>query len=98
MQKANSVKEALENFVNKDQLEGVTCTKTNQEVNAWQQMTLEKLPVVLILHLKWFEYKGDDCKKILKSVEFPIELRLESSELSAAIYFLFEFWVISHSF
>lgn len=74
------MKEALENFVNKDQLEGVTCTKTNQEVNAWQQMTLEKLPYVLILHLKWFEYRGDDCKKILKSVEFPIELKLDSSK------------------
>lgn len=79
-QKANSVKEALENFVNKDQLEGVTCTKTNQEVNAWQQMTLEKLPIVLILHLKWFDYKGDVCTKILKTVDFPIDLKLDSSE------------------
>lgn len=76
------MKEALENFVNKDQLEGVTCTKTNQEVNAWQQMTLEKLPIVLILHLKWFDYKGDNCTKILKTVEFPIELKLEPSKLS----------------
>lgn len=73
------MKEALENFVNKDQIEGVTCTKTNQEVNAWQQMTLEKLPVVLILHLKWFGYNGD-CTKILKTVEFPIELKIDSSK------------------
>lgn len=80
VQKANSVKEALENFVNKDQLEGVTCTKTNQEVNAWQQMTLEKLPVVLILHLKLFDYKGDICTKILKTIDFPIDLKLDSSK------------------
>lgn len=94
------MKEALENFVNKDQLEGVTCTKTNQEVNAWQQMTLEKLPIVLILHLKWFDYKGDNCTKILKTVEFPIELKLEPSKLlnsnfypikNLIIFFLFFF-------
>lgn len=66
--------------MNKDQLEGVTCTKTNQEVNAWQQMTLEKLPIVLILHLKWFDYKGDVCTKILKTVDFPIELKLDPSK------------------
>lgn len=86
LQKANSVKEALENFVNKDQLEGVTCTKTNQEVNAWQQMTLEKLPIVLILHLKWFDYKGDVCTKILKTVDFPIELKLDASKFFICLY------------
>ncbi|XP_055324192.1 putative mediator of RNA polymerase II transcription subunit 26 isoform X3 [Sitodiplosis mosellana] len=86
IEKANSVKEALENFVNKDQLEGVTCTKTNQEVNAWQQMTLEKLPIVLILHLKWFDYKGDVCTKILKTVDFPIELKLDPKILSSKKY------------
>lgn len=79
-QKAASVKEALENFVGKDQVDGVTCSKTNQEVMAWQQMTLEKLPVVLVLHLKWFDYKLDGCTKILKTVEFPIELKIDSSE------------------
>ncbi|XP_031631021.1 ubiquitin carboxyl-terminal hydrolase 10-A isoform X4 [Contarinia nasturtii] len=86
IEKANSVKEALENFVNKDQLEGVTCTKTNLEVNAWQQMTLEKLPIVLILHLKWFDYKGDVCTKILKTVDFPIELKLDPKILSSKKY------------
>lgn len=74
------MKEALENFVGKDQVDGVTCSKTNQEVMAWQQMTLEKLPVVLVLHLKWFDYKLDGCTKILKTVEFPIELKVDTSE------------------
>lgn len=66
--------------MNKDQVEGVTCSKTNQEVTAWQQMTIEKLPVVLILHLKLFDYKGDVCTKILKTVDFPIELKLDPSK------------------
>ncbi|XP_059614959.1 uncharacterized protein LOC132260691 isoform X2 [Phlebotomus argentipes] len=83
IEKAESVKEALEILVVKDQLEGVTCSKTNQEVAAWQQVTLEKLPVVLILHLKWFDYKMDSCTKILKTVEFPIELRIDAKILSS---------------
>lgn len=79
-QKANSVREALDNFFGKDQLDGFTCSKTNQTVVAWQQMALEKLPLVLVLHLKWFNYKIDGCTKILKMVEFPIDLKIDSSE------------------
>ncbi|XP_037037446.1 ubiquitin carboxyl-terminal hydrolase 10-A isoform X1 [Bradysia coprophila] len=86
IEKAASVKEALENFVGKDQVDGVTCSKTNQEVMAWQQMTLEKLPVVLVLHLKWFDYKLDGCTKILKTVEFPIELKIDSKIISSKKY------------
>lgn len=82
-QKAANVREALENFVNKDEVEGFTCAKTNQKVNAWQTMTLEKLPVVLVLHLKWFDYKADGCTKIVKTVEYPIELKLDASEYFA---------------
>ncbi|KAL5292814.1 USP10 family protein [Megaselia abdita] len=77
IEKAASVKEALDLLVGREQLEGFSCSKTNQEVVAWQQMTLEKLPVVLILHLKWFDYKGDGCSKILKNVEFPVELIID---------------------
>lgn len=81
LQKAASVKEALEILVGRDQLEGVTGSKTKQEVVAWQQMTLEKLPVVLILHLKYFDYRSDGCTKILKKVEFPVELKIDASML-----------------
>lgn len=80
IQKAASVKEALDHFFGKDQLDGFTCSKTNQTVMAWHQMSLEKLPIVLVLHLKWFNYKVDGCTKILKTVEFPIELKIDSSE------------------
>lgn len=65
----------------RDQLEGVTGSKTKQEVVAWQQMTLEKLPVVLILHLKYFDYRSDGCTKILKKVDFPVELKIDASML-----------------
>ncbi|KAH8379762.1 hypothetical protein KR009_006995, partial [Drosophila setifemur] len=83
IEKAASVKEALEILVGRDQLEGVTGSKTKQEVVAWQQMTLEKLPVVLILHLKYFDYRSDGCTKILKKVEFPVELKIDAKILGA---------------
>lgn len=82
LQKAASVKEALEILVGRDQLEGVTGSKTKQEVLAWQQMNVEKLPPILILHLKWFDYRSDGCTKILKKVEFPVDLKIDASKLT----------------
>ncbi|CAD1479173.1 unnamed protein product, partial [Heterotrigona itama] len=82
IEKAESVKGALEILVGKDQLEGMTCSKTKQQIEAWKQVTLEELPIILILHLKWFDYKLDGCSKIVKSVEFPIDLKLDSKFLS----------------
>lgn len=76
----NSVNEALELLVGRDQLQGVTGSKNNQEVNAWQQTTVEKLPVVLILHLKCFNYQRNSCTKILKKVDYPIDLKIDSSK------------------
>jgi hypothetical protein len=81
-QKAQSVKDALEILVGRDQLEGVTCSRTNQEIEAWQQVTLEDLPLVLLLHLKWFDYKLDGASKIVKCVEFPIDLKVDPSKYS----------------
>lgn len=86
IEKAASVREALEILVGRDQLEGVTGSKSKQEVVAWQQMTVEKLPVVLILHLKWFNYRSDGCTKILKTVEFPVELKIDPKILSSKKY------------
>ncbi|PSN48542.1 hypothetical protein C0J52_05928 [Blattella germanica] len=77
--KAQSVKDALEILAVRDQLEGVTCSRTNQEVEAWKQVTLEELPLVLLLHLKWFDYKLDGASKIVKNVEFPIDLKVDQN-------------------
>lgn len=75
------MRDALEALVLKNQLEGVTSSKTNEEVEAWQQVTIEELPIVLILHLKCFDYKSDGCSKILKQLDFPIDLKVDSSKL-----------------
>lgn len=78
------MKNALEILVGKDQVEGMTCSKTRQQIEAWKQVTLEELPVILILHLKWFVYKFDKysngCSKILKSMEFPVDLKIDGSK------------------
>jgi ubiquitin carboxyl-terminal hydrolase 10 len=50
------------------------------QVEAWQQVSLEELPPVLLLHLKWFDYKPDGCSKIMKTVEYSVDLRIENSE------------------
>lgn len=71
---------ALETLVAKDQVEGMMCSKTKQQIKAWKQVTLEELPVILILHLKWFDYKLDGCSKIFKNVTYGIDLKLDSSE------------------
>ncbi|XP_055373247.1 transcription factor mef2A [Condylostylus longicornis] len=86
IEKAVSVREALEILVGRDQLEGVTCSKTNQEVVAWQQMNLEKLPLILIVHLKFFDYKSDGCTKIVKQFEFPLELKIDTKILASKKY------------
>ncbi|KDR21218.1 ubiquitin carboxyl-terminal hydrolase 10-B isoform X3 [Zootermopsis nevadensis] len=83
IEKAQSVKDALEILVGRDQLEGVTCSRTNQEVEAWQQVTLEELPLVLLLHLKLFDYKLDGASKIMKCVEFPIDLKVDPKLMSS---------------
>lgn len=52
------------------------------QVEAWQQVSLEELPPVLLLHLKWFDYKPDGCSKIMKTVEYSVDLKIENSEFS----------------
>lgn len=46
-------------------------------------MTLEKLPPVLVLHLKRFVYeKTGGCQKLVKNVEYPVDLEISKGEAS----------------
>ncbi|CAG9825436.1 unnamed protein product [Phaedon cochleariae] len=72
--KVKTIKEALETLVNKEQLEGFTSPNTNEEVQALQQL----LPLILILHLKFFDFNSESCTKISKALEFPVDLKIES--------------------
>lgn len=79
-----SVKDALEQLVSKESLQGYTCTKSKVEVDATQRMLLEELPPVLVLQLKWFIYdKNGGLQKYVKQVDFDIDLEISKDLLSA---------------
>lgn len=73
-------------LVNKVTIKGLTCPKTNRELAAYQQVTIDELPYVLLLHLKCFEYKQQKLTKIVKNVEFSVDLKIEPSKCS--LYYL----------
>jgi len=75
----------LENF-SSEQLDGYICSKTNMEVEASRNLSLEELPPILILHLKRFVYNGTTggCQKVMKHVEFSVDLEISRDILSVA--------------
>lgn len=79
-QRVKTVREALDALTTKHQLEGLTSAKTNEQVEAWQQVMLDELPVILILHLKCFDFQLNGCTKIVKALEFPIDLKIDGSK------------------
>ncbi|XP_074041279.1 ubiquitin carboxyl-terminal hydrolase 10-like [Leptinotarsa decemlineata] len=83
IEKVKTVREAPEVLVSKKILEGVTSSKTNEKVEAWEQITLCKLPVILILHLKFFKYIDYRCTKIIKAFDFEFDLKFDSTLISS---------------
>ncbi|XP_060080654.1 ubiquitin carboxyl-terminal hydrolase 10-like [Ylistrum balloti] len=81
--KVYSVKDALEGLVIKESISGYTCTKTKQELEVAKKVTLEELPPVLVMHLKYFVFDKDGgCQKLLKKIEYPIDLEITRDLLS----------------
>ena len=80
-----SVVDAIgQNFAN-EKLDGFICSKTKKEIEATRSLSLEELPPILILHLKRFVYDANTggVQKILKQVEFGVDLEISKSVLSA---------------
>jgi len=80
-----SVTDALEqNFAN-EKLDGFICSKTKKEIDATRILSLEELPPILILHLKRFVYDGQTggVQKIMKQIEFGVDLEISRNILSA---------------
>ncbi|XP_072947530.1 uncharacterized protein Usp10 isoform X2 [Epargyreus clarus] len=76
IERSTTVKDALELLAGKDTLEGVS--------DAWQQLSLEQLPVVLLLHLKCFQLDADGhTAKIVKNIDFPIDLKIDPKIMSS---------------
>jgi len=81
-----SVEEALlQNFAS-EQLDGYICSKTRLEVEASRNLSLEDLPPILVLHLKRFVYDGTTggCQKVMKAVDFSVDLEIPRDILSIA--------------
>ncbi|KAM3966385.1 LOW QUALITY PROTEIN: ubiquitin specific protease 10 [Aphomia sociella] len=78
IERASSVKDALELLAGKDTLEGVS--------DAWQQLSLEQLPVVLLLHLKCFQLDPEGhTAKIVKNIDFSIDLKIDPKIMSTKL-------------
>jgi len=78
-----SVQDALDQLVSKESLQGYTCTKSKQEVDATRRTLIEELPPVLVLHLKWFTYnKNGGLQKCMKQVDFDVDLELNKELLT----------------
>ncbi|XP_058530354.1 ubiquitin carboxyl-terminal hydrolase 10 [Ochotona princeps] len=80
-----TVQDALESLVARESVQGYT-TKTRQEVEISRRVTLEKLPPVLVLHLKRFVYeKTGGCQKLIKNIDYPVDLEISKELLSPGV-------------
>ncbi|XP_006860347.1 PREDICTED: ubiquitin carboxyl-terminal hydrolase 10 [Chrysochloris asiatica] len=83
--KIRTVQDALESLVARESVQGYS-TKTRQEVEISRRVTLEKLPPVLVLHLKRFVYeKTGGCQKLIKNIEYPVDLEISKELLSPGV-------------
>nr|XP_044991887.1 ubiquitin carboxyl-terminal hydrolase 10 isoform X2 [Jaculus jaculus] len=83
--KIRTVQDALESLVARESVQGYT-TKTKQEVEISRRVTLEKLPPVLVLHLKRFVYeKTGGCQKLVKNIDYPVDLEISRELLSPGV-------------
>ena len=78
-----SIRDALEGLSTKEEVSGLV-SNSGQETTAWRQLSLEELPMILILHLKRFVYdkSGHKIQKLDKKLEFGIDL-----EIGKGMYF-----------
>ena len=59
------------------------CSKTKKEIEASRSLYLDELPSVLILHLKRFIYDDSGSQKLLKNIDFPVDLEIPREILSS---------------
>jgi len=100
----NYVEDALNIFMLKEAVDGYKSPDTAFEIQASKQITIDQLPVILILHLKRFAFDAGEAHKVHKIIEYEpilnIQRKLISSERVGSItrdqrkYRLFA--VISH--
>ncbi|XP_044761744.1 ubiquitin carboxyl-terminal hydrolase 10-like [Coccinella septempunctata] len=83
IERATTIFEALKHLTDVKKIEGFISSKSKQNIEAWQQILIEQLPVVLVLHLKYFQFDWNgDCSKITKKVSYPMNLQIDPKILS----------------
>uniref|UniRef100_UPI00358FDEFF ubiquitin carboxyl-terminal hydrolase 10 isoform X2 n=1 Tax=Myxine glutinosa TaxID=7769 RepID=UPI00358FDEFF len=83
-ERVTCLKDALEGLVAREAVQGYT-SKNKREVEVSRRIMLEKLPPILILHLKCFLYnKTGGSQKLMKTIEYPTDLEISKDLLSLA--------------
>ena len=80
VQHCNSIKDSLARYTKKEFLGNANmykCEKCKQKVDATRRVTFQRLPKILVLHLKRFNYNGLNMK-LSKHLNFPDKLELNS--------------------
>jgi hypothetical protein len=66
------------------QLDGQQVLVFVSQVEISRRVTLEKLPPVLVLHLKRFVYeKTGGCQKLIKNIDYPVDLEISKGKAEA---------------
>ncbi|CAF0796641.1 unnamed protein product [Brachionus calyciflorus] len=79
-----NINQALEHFVQREEVHGLTHQETKQEIEAYKRVSFEDLPPVLILYLKCFVYdKHGGIQKLLKRLDFQIDLEINKELISS---------------
>ncbi|KAJ2391187.1 hypothetical protein GGI05_003015 [Coemansia sp. RSA 2603] len=77
-----SIEQALDEFVAPETIEGYT-NIYGESVNATKQILIEKVPPVLVLHLKRFVFcHNEGVQKVQKFIQYPQELQLSPDWLA----------------
>ncbi|XP_031571370.1 ubiquitin carboxyl-terminal hydrolase 10-like isoform X2 [Actinia tenebrosa] len=82
IQNVSCIEDALNHLAVKEELQGYTCSKTNAQIDISKRVTFESLPKILILHLKRFIYSKSGSQKLLKHVDYPLDLPIGKELLS----------------
>jgi ubiquitin carboxyl-terminal hydrolase 10 len=77
-----SLQDVLVNNFTSELLEGYRNPRSGQLASASKTLSLEELPQVLILHLKRMVYDGHAEQKVMKEIQFPVDLVIPRDILS----------------
>ena len=82
---ADTIREALECEMNSEYITDYIDPETGTQCAVRKTVSFEKLPRVLVLHLKRFTYSHSGTRKITKAVSFPEKLTIPAQLISNAL-------------